>query len=103
MSSIHSGSDLPEYPFPEPGRRTLRIVNEPPTLADIVRDQAALPPRQKKSPYSFKLDVSTPRTMRRQVSNVPVYQRINQWERVLRCHQLLPGGSNSSCADHRDP
>jgi hypothetical protein len=103
MGSIHSGSDLAEHPFPEPERRTLRIVNEPPTLAEIVRNQAALPPRQKKSPYSSKLDVSTPKTMRRQVPNLSVYPRINQRERVLWCHQLLRGGSSVSCAEHRDP
>ena len=43
MSSTHSEPELPEYPFTEPQRRYLRIINETTPLSDIVRNQPSLP------------------------------------------------------------
>ena len=55
MSSTHSEPELPEYPFTEPQRRYLRIINETTPLSDIVRNQPSLPslppPRQIKRRY----------------------------------------------------
>ncbi|CAD0089351.1 unnamed protein product [Aureobasidium vineae] len=69
MGLIHSDSDLPDYPFKEPERRYLRIVNATTPRSDIIRAQAALPQRPPRRHYLSRLPVSTAPFMRRQASN----------------------------------
>jgi hypothetical protein len=76
--SINSESDLPEHPFTEEQRRYLRIVNATTPLSDTIRTQALRPSRPPKRHYLSRLTVSAATTMRRQVSDFSVHQRVHQ-------------------------